>query len=119
MTGSIRVAARPTGPPVCGSAGSSSRATAAMFQKPEDGFDTFAPENVAPLVGWLASPLAHNVSGQVFVIWAKQVTLANAPRLDTRFESDARWTVESLQEKLGPHFASHEPVKDGFTLQPG
>jgi 3-oxoacyl-[acyl-carrier protein] reductase len=92
---------------------------AAMFQKPDDGFDTFAPENVAPLVGWLASPLAHNVSGQVFVIWAKQVSLANAPRLDTRFESDARWTVESLQEKLGPHFASHEPVKDGFTLQPG
>ena len=40
-----------------------------------------APENVAPLVGWLASPLAHNVSGQVFVIWAKQVSLANAPRL--------------------------------------
>ncbi len=92
---------------------------AAMFQKPDDGFDTFAPENVSPLVGWLASPLAHNVSGQVFVIWAKQVTLANAPRLDTRFESDARWTVESLQEKLGPHFASHEPVKDGFALQPG
>ncbi len=70
---------------------------AAMFKKPEDGFDTFAPENVSPLVGWLASPLAHNVSGQVFVIWAKKVTLATAPHLDTRFESDARWTVDSLR----------------------
>ena len=91
---------------------------AAMFKRPEDGFDTFAPENVAPLVGWLASPLAHNVSGQVFVIWAKQVTLATAPHLDTRFESDARWTVESLAATLGPHFEKLEPVKDGFTLQP-
>ena len=29
--------------------------TAQMFAKPEAGFDTFAPENVAPLVGYLAS----------------------------------------------------------------
>jgi 3-oxoacyl-[acyl-carrier protein] reductase len=89
---------------------------AAMFKKPEDGFDTFAPENVSPLVGWLASPLAHNISGQVFVIWAKNVTLATRPRLDTKFESDARWTVESLQRALGPHFEKLEPVKDGFTV---
>ena len=30
---------------------------ASMFAKPEDGFDMFAPENVAPLVGFLASPM--------------------------------------------------------------
>jgi 3-oxoacyl-[acyl-carrier protein] reductase len=89
---------------------------AAMFKKPEDGFDTFAPENVSPLVGWLASPLAANVSGQVFVIWAKNITLATRPHLDTKFESDARWTVDSLQGTLGPHFEKLEPVKDGFTV---
>jgi 3-oxoacyl-[acyl-carrier protein] reductase len=88
----------------------------AMFKKPEDGFDTFAPENVSPLVGWLASPLAANVSGQVFVIWAKNITLASRPTLDTKFESDARWTVDSLQSTLGPHFEKLEPVKDGFTV---
>jgi 3-oxoacyl-[acyl-carrier protein] reductase len=89
---------------------------AAMFKKPEDGFDTFAPENVSPLVGWLASPLAANVSGHVFVIWAKNITLATRPHLDTKFESDARWTLDSLQSTLGPHFEKLEPVKDGFTV---
>jgi 3-oxoacyl-[acyl-carrier protein] reductase len=89
---------------------------AAMFKKPEDGFDTFAPENVSPLVGWLASPLAANVSGQVFVIWAKNVTVATRPKLDTQFASPERWTVESLQQQLGPHFEKLEPVKDGFTV---
>ena len=89
---------------------------AAIFKKPEDGFDTFAPENVSPLVGWLASPLAANVSGHVFVIWAKNITLATRPQLDTKFESDARWTVASLQKTLGPHFEKLEPVKDGFTV---
>ncbi|MEB2345129.1 MAG: SDR family NAD(P)-dependent oxidoreductase [Deltaproteobacteria bacterium] len=89
---------------------------AAMFQKPEEGFDTFAPENVSPLVGWLASPLAARVSGQVFVIWAKDVTVASHPRLDTKFHSPERWTVASLAEQLGPHFEKLEPVKDGFTV---
>lgn len=89
---------------------------AAMFQKPEEGFDTFAPENVSPLVGWLASPLAARVSGQVFVIWAKDVTVASHPRLDTKFHSPERWTVASLAEQLGPHFEKLEAVKDGFTV---
>jgi 3-oxoacyl-[acyl-carrier protein] reductase len=89
---------------------------AAMFKKPEEGFDTFAPENVSPLVGWLASPLAANVSGQVFVIWARNVTVATRPRLETKFESEARWTVDSLQQALGPHFEKLEPVKDGYTV---
>ncbi len=89
---------------------------AAMFQKPEDGFDTFAPENVSPLVGWLASPLAHNVSGQVFVIWGKDVTIASHPRLEHKFQSPERWTVAALQQQLGPHFEKREPVKDGYIL---
>jgi 3-oxoacyl-[acyl-carrier protein] reductase len=89
---------------------------AAIFQKPEGGFDTFAPENVSPLVGWLASPLAARVSGQVFVIWAKDVTVVTRPQLDQKFQSPERWTIESLQQQLGPHFEKLEPVKDGYTV---
>jgi len=89
---------------------------AAMFEKPEDGFDTFAPENVSPLVGWLASPLAARVSGQVFVIWAKDVTVVTRPQLDQKFHNPERWTVETLQQQLGPHFEKLEPVKDGYTV---
>jgi 3-oxoacyl-[acyl-carrier protein] reductase len=89
---------------------------AAIFQKPADGFDTFAPENVSPLVGWLASPLAARVSGHVFVIWGREVTVASRPTLDRKFQDAERWTVESLQRKLGPHFEKLEPVKDGFAV---
>jgi len=91
---------------------------AAMFAKPADGFDTFAPENVSPLVGYLASPLAARISGHVFVIWAKDVTVVSRPTLDQKFQSDARWTVDSLHAKLGPHFEKLEPVKDGYTVPP-
>jgi 3-oxoacyl-[acyl-carrier protein] reductase len=89
---------------------------AALFKKPEAGFDTFAPENVSPLVGWLASPLAARVSGHVFVVWAKDVTVVSRPAMELKFQSDARWTIDSLQQKLGPHFEKLEPVKDGYTV---
>ncbi|MDJ0865868.1 MAG: SDR family NAD(P)-dependent oxidoreductase [Myxococcota bacterium] len=89
---------------------------AAIFQKPEEGFDNFDPENVSPLVAYLASPDAERVSGHVFVIWAKEVTVVSRPTLDTKFSSDAVWTAESLHEQLGPHFEKLEPVVDGFTV---
>lgn len=41
---------------------------AAMFAKPEEGFDTYAPEHVSPLVAWLGSREASNVSGYVMVV---------------------------------------------------
>jgi 3-oxoacyl-[acyl-carrier protein] reductase len=88
----------------------------AIFKKPEEGFDTFAPENVSPLVAWLASPLAANVSGHVLVVWNKNVTIPTRPQLTTQFQSPERWTVDSLQQTLGPHFEKLEPVKDGYTV---
>jgi 3-oxoacyl-[acyl-carrier protein] reductase len=91
---------------------------AAMFAKPADGFDTFAPENVSPLVGYLASPLAARISGHVFVIWAKDVTVVSRPTLGAKFQSDARWSVDTLHAKLSPHFEKLEPVKDGYTVPP-
>jgi 3-oxoacyl-[acyl-carrier protein] reductase len=89
---------------------------AAMFAKPEEGFDQFAPEHVSPLVGWLASPLAERVSGQVFVIWGKHITVVTRPGTDTRFETDEVWDVDGVQAQLGPHFEKLEPVTDGFIV---
>ena len=89
---------------------------AALFKRPDAGFDTFAPENVSPMIGWLASPLAARVSGHVFVIWARDVTVVSRPTLETKFQSGERWTIDSLQAALGPHFEKLEPVKDGYTV---
>lgn len=87
-----------------------------MFDKPEEGFDTFNPENVAPLVGFLASPAAERVSGQVFIAHGKQVSVLKAPGVEKRFESEDRWTVEGLAEVLGPFYEERQPVKDGFVM---
>jgi 3-oxoacyl-[acyl-carrier protein] reductase len=88
----------------------------AIFAQPESGFDNFAPEHVAPLVGYLASPEAERISGQVFIIWGKQLTVVGRPSTDTRFENEDAWTVESLHKQLGPHFEKLEPVRDGFSV---
>ena len=89
---------------------------AAMFAKPEEGFDTFAPENTAPLIGYLASPSAERISGHVFIIWNKEVKIVNRPGIGGVFASEDRWTTSSLHEALGPHFEKLEPVKDGYTV---
>lgn len=49
----------------------------AMMKKPEDGsFDHYAPENVAPLVVWLCSPLSAHVSGKVFEVEGGKLSIA-------------------------------------------
>ena len=93
--------------------------TGAMFAAPESGFDTFAPENVAPLVGYLASPAAARISGQVFIVWGKQMTTLAGPSTGTRFESEEVWAFESLEKELGPHFDKLEPLKDSFIFRSG
>jgi 3-oxoacyl-[acyl-carrier protein] reductase len=91
---------------------------AAMFAKPEQGFDTFAPENTSPLIGYLASPRAERISGHVFIVWNKEVKIVSRPGIAGVFQSGERWTTDSLHEQLGPHFEKLEPVKDGYTVPP-
>jgi 3-oxoacyl-[acyl-carrier protein] reductase len=89
---------------------------AAIFQKPESGFDVFAPENATPLVGYLASPRAERISGYVFIIWNKEVKIVSRPGTEAVFQSEDRWSVDALHEALGPHFEKREPVVDGYTV---
>jgi 3-oxoacyl-[acyl-carrier protein] reductase len=93
---------------------------AALFAKPESGFDKYAPENLGPFIAYLASPQAQRISGEVFVVWGKQVTVVGRPTLDTKFKNAAEgpWTVDSLHQQLGPYFEQREPVVDGFSVPP-
>jgi len=92
--------------------------TGVIFKQPETGFDTFAPEHVVPLVAWLCTPRAARVSGQVFVVFGREIKVIDHPEPSGIFRVDDVWTLESVDARLAPWFEKREPVKDGFTVPP-
>jgi NAD(P)-dependent dehydrogenase (short-subunit alcohol dehydrogenase family) len=84
------------------------------FDASEEGFDVFAPENVSPLVAYLASPAAAKVTGQVFVVYGRMIDVLTGPAIDRRFESGEQWTPASVDDALTQFYEKREPLRDGF-----
>ncbi|MGY0486846.1 3-oxoacyl-ACP reductase [Streptomyces sp. WG-D5] len=82
----------------------------AGFAQPEDGLDPLAPEHVAPLVGYLASPAAANVNGQLLVVHGGMVAVVDRPRVQAKFDTtkDA-FTYDELDALLTPHYKDRPP----------
>jgi 3-oxoacyl-[acyl-carrier protein] reductase len=93
--------------------------TAEIFAKPEEGFDVFAPEHVTPLVSYLASPAAANISGNVFIVWGKEIAVLGYPKRDGEFSVDDVWTYETVSSELGRFFEGKQPIRDSFIVPPG
>lgn len=71
----------------------------AQMKKPEDGsFDYYAPENVAPLVVWLCSPLSAQVSGRVFEVEGGKVSVADGWKTGKIADKKARWEPSELTD---------------------
>lgn len=69
------------------------------------GLDPLAPERVATLVRYLASPASSEITGQVFVVYGKMVALMAAPKVENRFDAaGSAFTVEELDEQLSSYF---------------
>ena len=65
--------------------------------EPEPGeFDEWDPANIAPVVGWLASDAAADISGQVFVVFANRVILMSGWDLERTIEGDGAFTIDEL-----------------------
>lgn len=97
--------------------------TAAMFAPPEDGgFHAFDPANVAPLVGYLASPEAGGISGEVMVVWGNEVQIAKRPTLTDAFvnpKGAQKWDIADLHDTLATHYDdNYMPVWGGFSVPP-
>ncbi|EPD58741.1 MULTISPECIES: 3-oxoacyl-ACP reductase [Streptomyces] len=78
----------------------------AGFEQPADALDPLAPEHVAPLVGYLASPAAARVSGQLLVVHGGMVAIVERPRVRAQFDSKQEtFTYDELDALLTPHYA--------------
>jgi NAD(P)-dependent dehydrogenase (short-subunit alcohol dehydrogenase family) len=65
---------------------------------PEDpsAFDPMAPENVSPLVAWLASPQSAHVTGRVFEVEGGMVSVADGWQHGPSRDKGARWDPAEL-----------------------
>ena len=95
--------------------------TAAIFGPPPAGevVDPMAVEHIAPVVVWLGSPAAEEVTGQVFVVYDAKVGVLKAPAVEKVIAASGdTWDVDELDRSLGaflrdgaPHgFAAGEDV---------
>ena len=86
-----------------------------MGAPPEGAVDPLAPDHVAPLVVYLASPAAAGINGEVFVVHGGVAAVMEPPRIRATFlaadhgSADGMWTLESVHRALGPMSASGAP----------
>jgi NAD(P)-dependent dehydrogenase (short-subunit alcohol dehydrogenase family) len=67
-----------------------------VMKKPEEGFDYFAPENVAPLVVWLGSQESAAVNGQMFEVEGGKLSIADGWRKGPELDRRGRWAVDEV-----------------------
>ncbi|MDG4865930.1 3-oxoacyl-ACP reductase, partial [Streptomyces sp. T-3] len=83
----------------------------AGFQEPTgDQLDPLAPEHVSPLVGYLASPAAQKVNGQLLVVHGGMVAIVERPKVAAKFDTtkDA-FTFDELDELITPYYEDKPP----------
>jgi NAD(P)-dependent dehydrogenase (short-subunit alcohol dehydrogenase family) len=78
------------------------RMTEAVFantmKKPErdDAFDAMSPDNIAPIVAWLASADSKDVTGQVFEVAGGKISVAEGWHEGPALDRGARWDAREL-----------------------
>jgi 3-oxoacyl-[acyl-carrier protein] reductase len=87
------------------------------FDATDGDFAVFAAENVTPLVAYLASPQAEKVSGQVFVVWGREIKVIAGPSIDETFRTPQSWTPDNVHEALTPFYDTRTPIEDGYTMR--
>ena len=72
-----------------------------MMKIPEDGsFDQYDPENVAPMLVWLASAESSHVTGQCFEILGGRLSIAEGWHSGPEVDKAARWDASEIGEAV-------------------
>ena len=86
------------------------------FLPPPEGTLTTEPEQVAPMVAWLASDQAEHVTGRIFHTVGNRVSLMNSPEQGRSIHKAGRWTVEEIAgvfpETIGMDLVNPAPPQD-------
>lgn len=79
--------------------------------------DKVRADTVAPLVSWLASDAAADVSGQVFGVRGNELYLYDQPRPIRTMHREEGWTLEKIIEQVGPAWrASLTPLEETYQV---
>jgi NAD(P)-dependent dehydrogenase (short-subunit alcohol dehydrogenase family) len=87
-----------------------------MAKVESEAFDAFAPENVAPLVAFLASDAAADINGQNFVVFGGSVWVMQGWQPAGELKRDGRWTPKELADNKSTLFASRSPKLPPMTV---
>jgi NAD(P)-dependent dehydrogenase (short-subunit alcohol dehydrogenase family) len=90
------------------------RMTEATFAEtmaaPEDGFDAMAPENISPLVVWLGSEEAGDVTGRMFEVDGGRVCVVHGWQRGPEVDKGARWSPDELGDVVRKLVAADHPT---------
>jgi len=80
------------------------------------------PANVAPLAVFLAGESSKNISGQIFSVRGKEISLFSQPRIARSIHHSQGWPVDRLAKILIPslkaHFTPMETAESYFSWDP-
>lgn len=75
-------------------------AFAEKMATPQDGFDAMDPANVSPVVAWLASVAAGDITGRVIEVEGGQVCVEDGWRHGPALDLGRRWDAAEVGERL-------------------
>ena len=81
-----------------------------VMAAPEDGFDAMAPENISPLVVWLGSEEAGDVTGRMFEVDGGRVCVVHGWQRGPEIDKGERWSPEELGAVVRKLVADDHPV---------
>jgi hypothetical protein len=89
------------------------QATPGGYTSVEPGeFDVSDPENVAPLVAWLASVESAGVTGRVFTVRGGQIRVLEGWHAGPSISANRRWNVAELEPVIRSLVARATPNAD-------